>query len=791
MSDETIYFSDLKWLFRLKKKTVFCGMLVGGIFFLLFTLFSETRYEVRALFKEGVARQGATSANLFQNLMQSMQMGDSQTKSPTIMRSYRISTDVVETLGLQISQPKTRLSRVLRRGKETLYTAAGKKISDPDPPRFAHVSYELEDPSLYYLRLKPHTFELLDSKKKVLAMGKVGIPIVTDNFTFTLTHLPVRTKKLIPIKVIPKHIAIQRLQKPLRFKPKKENANLIELIYQHRDRQLAITILNELMEAYKRYLHYENSHLASSQLSYLNERMQDLFQKMDAGLTKYRNFLLENLGEGDFLTLNQEMLRFSKRQEEYKKHLFALEANISELHRVKKRETVLFGDPNVGKEMQEMQFELNRLKKREQSINHKEVQQNRLDIDYHEKHHGLESEIQQLELILKRIHEKNFELSSLNAILKDSMSQKLVSEMGVLMQKMRDETNLSDKERQRMEKDIERGRISLTKHITQVIDLKKLQDDLICNKISQFQQTSLDLTKQDIGTLETQIEGFIQNHLENLNEKKKILQEKLEQLKRDMRHLPDRWLHENKLQFRSDLDMGMIEGMIKLIESKNIEAHLMQIESKPLDRAYAPLKPKPPFLIVFSCLGFFMGGIATFGFQVLKASNRGFPISPEHLRALHIPVIHKMRHLLYQLTGKVILLTQPKEAKELASLLGHQGKKVLLVHAHFSDISMKGDLPGLYYHLQHPSEALPIQSYPYYDEVCMGAGDPMHFPYQQFQAFITKTKEVYDHLLVASENHNYLNLSDINVVILINQSLDALQPYLAQEGKSLIISNRM
>jgi hypothetical protein len=233
---------------------------------------------------------------------------------------------------------------------------------------------------------------------------------------------------------------------------------------------------------------------------------------------------------------------------------------------------------------------------------------------------------------LKQIQEELFEPSGLIAFVEDSISQQLVKEMMQKLGACKQEKYFSEKDRLRLKQEISSKKQELKLHLTQKQQLAEQYRRGCENKLVLLQQVMSSLVNQEIVIVEKQIEQILEERLHVLMAEKHYVDDQLEKLQQEMQGIPQKWLIENKLQLQSDMNVSIMEGMAQLVESKNIEHHLVQVESKTMDEAYVPLKPQSAGILLGICLG----GILTLGFCVgvslFVKLYKGFPLAVEGMQ---------------------------------------------------------------------------------------------------------------------------------------------------------------
>ena len=156
---------------------------------------------------------------------------------------------------------------------------------------------------------------------------------------------------------------------------------------------------------------------------------------------------------------------------------------------------------------------------------------------------------------------------------------------------MRKKGGFTEKELERMEGNFALKKTNLLKHMDQTLHLEQLQIGLLNERIRLVQATMVDLLNKDIALVEEQIKDRVADRLMQLNHEKEVIGGQIQQVTSELTHVPQMWLRERQLQFSSEMHKGMLESLVRLVESKNIESNLLTVESKPLDFAYAPLVP--------------------------------------------------------------------------------------------------------------------------------------------------------------------------------------------------------
>lgn len=435
-----------------------------------------------------------------------------------------------------------------------------------------------------------------------------------------------------------------------------------------------------------------------------------------------------------------------------------------------------------------------------------------LYLHYTQELDGAYAKIKQIEFAKTQMNNDKFEYISLVGLLSSPITDEFAKNIGGLVQAMRDEQNLSEKDLGRLQKKIARQKKDLDCHLSQSLILTHLQVEQIEEKIFSTQEVMLDLLNQEIALLEKQMEDSIEMHKKNLDIEKKIIEKQILLLQEELKEIPDRWLRENQLQFAADLSSNIFEGMVRLLETKNIEHNLLQISSRPLDLAYAPLYAKPPRLILFTCIAALIGVFLAFGFYLFKGFAIGFPLSIANLKARGKRVFGKLStpknemEILRTLSTTLVenhdshavislLLGKGKDySSNFAELLAREGKKILMIEADFHQQVNKGDSPGLFHYLNGDVEAPTVKKHTHYHFINM-SGQTKYgvelLKSSKLKNYLSKISQSYDFIIItsqasvhSSEAKILFTFSQMMIVTLGYETLEELTPYFVWEKEN-------
>ena len=424
------------------------------------------------------------------------------------------------------------------------------------------------------------------------------------------------------------------------------------------------------------------------------------------------------------------------------------------------------------------------------------------------------SKIRELIFAKEQIEKEDAEWVSLSSIFPDPLSQEMVREMGGMKQKLRKERTLTEKEQERLEKQFSRMKDDLGRHIKQSALLAELECERNEDRIASVRMAILDLLGQEVSLIEKQIEDRIEEKLAHLGKEKILVKGQLKDIKKEMEGVPDTWLREHRLKFASDMNKGMLEALVHLVESKSIEQNLSILESGPIDYAHASLSPKPPLLKVFGVIGAFLGALITFAGVFIYYLYRGFPLTLRNMKVRGSKVIGPLskKDDLEVLRRLSLLLKDEKKspivaclvlgngddyASSFAELLAKEGKRVLVMDLNFKKKVKEKNLPGLIHYLEGDAKAPSIRVKHYGDYIPMGGntsfGDEI-LRSRKFETFLSEMKKEYEVILLSlptglerSLPKSFFESADVMALRLEDHPFSDLEPYFAWEsaGNSL------
>jgi hypothetical protein len=261
-----------------------------------------------------------------------------------------------------------------------------------------------------------------------------------------------------------------------------------------------------------------------------------------------------------------------------------------------------------------------------------------LYLNYVKELNELQAHEKQYTFVVDQLKAPDFEISSLSALLHDPISHERVAKATQLAITLKDESNRTQRERERLQEELDLQKTFLTSHIEQMAELAKLKQELLQEKISSLQAATLDLIHQHTSLLKNHLSDYINSRISNLEQEKKLLEDHQAALHTRMSEITSKWASEQFMNHNLTMHQKFLENLASMVESKNITKNLEMIQSAPLDRAHAPLNPKVPHLLFYSIFGAILGFLGYSSFLFARTMIRGVPASLENLRLANFHV---------------------------------------------------------------------------------------------------------------------------------------------------------
>lgn len=854
---------DIKQILWSKRRVILRWTTLATVATFFYFLFAPLEYEAWATFKRSPSR-GEQTLDL-NNLIRSFSPSGSEGSSIAIMLSDAVLEKTAEKLGLQVEFTSgSRWGSIAREAYKNLLAECGIKVQDTERPYFSSVVFPGEKVvSLRLKKVSDSEYHLFDKQGQFLAHGVLGRPLVCPDFQLTVDRLP--STEQAKVLLHPIQTTTAALRKKLTIKQAREDKNLLLIRCRDSDRRWCATLVNTLMSMYEKYLIEENKLVVGAQLSYLSQRQDELSAKLDHDIQDHAKMLQKNLQTQGFLGIKDEMeyvldslqqhklrsdeIQLELRQMQELLNRVALEAEETPnkpdlierfskvladqigsaqkmLEQVKRKEKIemlpseelrpvvdefnrCLDTPNTERLFKTetvLQDFMSQLKGREKSLRESsqwiQIAQNdllgmnlesakRQFSQYSTQFDDLHGQLKQVMFMRDRLFDPSFEISTLGAVLGDSVSQQMIQRSSELEAQLHDHIHHSSRDRERLRATLAIHKQFLKSHLDQTLQLGKIRIDLVKEKLSSLHKTIHLLLTQEQAALDG----------------------KISELKETMQSLPQLWVHENSLKFKSDLTKGMMEGLVGIAETKNLAHHLYQVESRPLDKAKPPLSYVKPWLVAKSLSALFLSATFFALLALLHAFIRRFPASLETLRAvgahisgplscqspLSLPSVGERdletlrkiaAFLLQSEKKKSVALIGEKQTlffPALTQLLKKQQKTSCVIDCSFGKITSSEERQGLFHILNGTPYKEVISTRPSYDYIPAGAftTDGVELlTSSSLDRLAAELSEQYDFLFFVSRTPLHALESDLvahrcsHVILVAESPLGEIQPFL-------------
>lgn len=847
-------FGDFKRVCQKKRKSILKGALIGAAVASLFTLLKPLKYETEATFYE---KAKSDSVNSSSKSAAMLLLGEERENSAIVMlKSHKVLEAAIQKLSLHATlEPYSIIPRFARNlGKRLGNPLKNLWVEGAYLRRSVYPSFEDHQPEVYvkdviyagqvplYLSIQftsGQEFSVSDSILGKLGDGKLGIPFDSPKITFTLLadQSTDFSKRRFELTVEPLRKMAEIIADNLKVLSDYKDKSFITLSLSYKSRQGTSDLLNAIMDAYREHLIDEHHRLVASQVAYLNQRRQMMEQQLAMLMHEHAEKMTAHAGNLDLLIATQQNLQ---------KKLLTIDLEIKQIQKsldegsYVQANYILESDPpfvhqTVGEirrfrqQSHSIELALNELAKQEthqasmmpaqefQGIDLETA--NSLYLSYCRELQEAQTNAIQNQSIIDKIRSKDFEMSSLAAILTDPVSSEIIKKSGSLALAIKDQGNRTQRELERLNQDLDLQRSFLAGHLQQVIEILKLKAELLYSKIQAIQGVSRELLQQKIAILENQLLEYAKSRLYTLKQEQALIQQQKQALQFEFDKLPEQWSGEKLLDIYLKTDGSLMQHIGSLIESKNIADHLEISLSAPFDLAVPPLHPKSPHLLIYAILGACLGAIGVTFFAFMQSASQGIEATAENLRLAgrHVSgAISKNGHLSSDIEtlrrlaaylcpadqpkgpdgqGKALLLLQnngPNYSNQLATLLSKRGQKVLLMDLAFTLAEKQDKSNGILGYLEGKLTALPIIKGEY-DFLPAGGSSAFGAELLESKAFSKALKELlfqYDLVIAVSpapigsaEAEIALQQFDCVALTLGNEKLHELHAYFELNSK--------
>lgn len=363
-----ISFSDILTLFRRFKKKILYWAFALGLMGVLLALLKPVSYRAEGTFKEKTMKTSNLPTSMLQMLSHGPLIGGSDSEAISLIKSRKLMNEVINKLHLQAYlRAESDLEGLLTTVKHNLQVLRTAFTFSPHPAlkefccplTIETLNYEGEIPLVFALQLEEDgSYEVSEyySPHQVIGRGRLG-----ESFQFeqgkmvlvpTASHESLIAQKFY-LKIDPRTSVAEKLLKILKVEPSKDDKNLLKISFVHRNRHLACSVVNCIMETYQEFLETHHDQVAQKQLNYLNSRRDQLTNDLISLMKQHADFLSNDIYGAGFIDSNKEMDFLARSLDSYKQKLMTNELEIKRLERVKpntahyERYSITGGDADI------------------------------------------------------------------------------------------------------------------------------------------------------------------------------------------------------------------------------------------------------------------------------------------------------------------------------------------------------------------------------------------------------------------------------------------------------------
>ncbi len=435
----------------------------------------------------------------------------------------------------------------------------------------------------------------------------------------------------------------------------------------------------------------------------------------------------------------------------------------------------------------------------------------------------LKLQTQQIDLALEHLQIKKYDP---NALATTNLPQKGLQKLQVLIKvsdELKDQSMLTLKEKQRLVKKLKLEERLFIEYLRYQKKLFESQKEIGEKKLKAIKKAQFQQLETEIALIENQIKKQVNQEVSSLRKEKEFIEEKLSEIKQKSRSIPQKWLLENELKFDADLNLATMESITRLVESKNIDHHLMQIGSGPVDLAEASLAPIKRRPVLWSVIGAIFSSLIYLTVFLFFRIRKGLVLSlagaedrnvlvfgqydenklQEDFTTLGDRDLKSLRNICCQIRQnpvKVVSLFQrqgPSYEIFLAHLMSLSDQKVLIVEL-FSGKESEG---GLLHAILEAEDTLVYEKIGKIHKLPLGGetkyltellarpffGQLLESWKKRYDVVFLVTKEGYN----TSFSKNLFHKADFSVLSLNNESIDDLQSFVGEKKNFGLLFSKM
>ncbi len=673
LNPNIIDLEDVIFFLKKRKKKM---LTVACLFFILAcpaASYKKSCYLLKSAFKEGGSKTDLVSSTMLQTFLKDSSLFNAPTQATSLMRSRIFCESLIKKLGYQAKIKRSFFKEWFFRVKTRRcanHAYVKSKISILD------VDYSLPCESLIFLKPIGHAIEVrfenkrwnIEKKPQTIDFGKGSFFLAIES----------DVDERVTLLLSPMEKTLDRVLKALKIKQRREDSTILDLTFKDLDPNRGVAFLNGLMKNYENYLETEREKISQMQLLYLSKRQQEIRQAFQANLQEHATYLEQNLSSQGFLALSQHLETLQRQKHTTQHEKQELKLKLQMLEHLQKDKSYPLDDPILkegARPLQQMLLSVKkdkeqrakgflvyktepvenfRLQGKNQAILDKKKFKKKMGffpgLNKQESHESkslkdaqerlalaqkdletLEQQKQGVYVAFSELQDPSHEVLHTREWIEQIASIPGYVEIVSEEKKLKD-IYFSTKEKQKIQEGLLFKKKAFANELSTQAQVLEKKIGLQKQNVVELDQLVERLLDKEESFVKQQIQQQWQEKQQLLALESQVLEESLAQLQEEEKKLPYKWLHENRLRLDADLNLALMEGLARMIESKNIEYHLAFLQSSILDPAFVPLRPQVLLICPFGLLGAAIGVFAWVVLEILLALRRGFPLSIKGLQ---------------------------------------------------------------------------------------------------------------------------------------------------------------
>jgi len=349
---ETTLFTlgDVKQLYISMRRRLLKWIVIGSVgAFFGFGIIAP-KYKIEASFKESAEQSMGGTEGVLKEILGGMSSSP-QPQAASFMKSFQVLRPLVERIGLQVGQRKPGwvVGKVFKRYSDNLKAEKGIPLAETESFEFRDVLYEGEKAIpflLCFTDLNQFTVYSAD-KRTPLCEGTVGaeIKFLDGLVRLTVKQAPkdLKLDVFYSFTVAPWIDAAKSLRSELRIISDQRNKSIYNITLVARDRHAGTQIINELMNQYQLYLKREFDQMAKQQLSYLENKQGQIYEKLGGLLDEHVDYYRRNLSENGFVSAEEQSRELLGFYQAMHTKILAIDTNLSRIDQMENKDEPMLG----------------------------------------------------------------------------------------------------------------------------------------------------------------------------------------------------------------------------------------------------------------------------------------------------------------------------------------------------------------------------------------------------------------------------------------------------------------